>query len=209
MFRNNIYKKIKRNNGVTLLEVLITMAIFTLVMGAIATFARDLFYYNSIFTGGLTSYDDARKVLQPIASEIRAASSSSLGSYSIEKATNTEFIFFTDIDNNGSKERVRYYLSGNIIKRGVIIPTGSPLQYLPANETNTDIVHGVSNGVTPIFSYYNSSYNGTTAPLSQPVSILDIRLVKIVIIIDSDPNRPPGPVTVTTQVSIRNLKDNL
>ncbi len=207
MLKNNFYKKI--NRGMTILEVVISIAIFSLIMGVIGTFARDLFYYNSIFSGGLTSYDEARKVLQPIASEIRSASASSLGSYSIEKTANTEFIFFTDIDNNGSKERIRYFLSGNIIKRGVIIPSGSPLQYLSANETITDIVHGVSNGLTPIFTYYNASYNGVTAPLTQPVSVVDVRLVKILFILDADPNRPPAPVTVTTQVSLRNLKDNL
>jgi len=206
---NNFFKKIKINRGITLLETLIAMGIFSLVMMAIGSFARDLLFYNSVFTGGLTSYDEARKVLQPIASEIRSASSSSLGSYPIEKASNTEFIFFSDIDNNGSKERIRYFLVGNILERGVIIPTGSPLQYLSANETISEIVHGVSNGLTPIFSYYNSNYNGSTAALSQPVSIIDVRLVKITIVIDADPNRPPAPVTVTTQVSIRNLKDNL
>jgi type II secretory pathway component PulJ len=209
MFINNFFKNIKINRGITLLETLIAVSIFSIVMIAIGSFARDLFFYNDVFTGGLTSYDEARKVLQPIASEIRSASSSSLGSYPIEKASNTEFIFFSDIDNNGSKERIRYFLVGNILKRGVIVPTGSPLQYLSANETISDIVHGVSNGSTPIFSYYNSSYNGSTAPLTQPVSIIDVRLVKIIIVIDADPNRPPAPVTVTTQVSIRNLKDNL
>ena len=180
-----------------------------MIMGVIGKFARDIFYYNSVFEGGLTSYDEARKILQPIASQIRSASPSSLGGYSIEQATSTEFIFFTDIDNNGSKERIRYFLSGDTLKSGIIIPTGSPLQYVVANEKITDIVHGITNGSTSIFDYYNSNYNGSTAPLTQPVSIMDIRLVKITLVIDADPNRPPASITVTTQVNIRNLKDNL
>jgi len=36
-----------------------------------------------------------------------------------------------------------------------------------------------------------------------------VRLVKITIVIDKDPQTPPGPMTLTTQISIRNLKDNL
>jgi len=36
-----------------------------------------------------------------------------------------------------------------------------------------------------------------------------VRLVRITIKIDEDPNRPPAALTSTTQVSIRNLKDNL
>jgi len=192
-----------------LLEIALVIAIFSMMIGIIGKFSRDIFYFDSVFKGGLTSYDDARKILQPIASEIRSASPSSLGSYPIEKASNTEFVFFTDTNNDGIKERIRYFLLGDVLKRGTITPTGSPLQYISSNEKITEIVHGVTNGATPIFSYYDSNYNGSTTPLSQPVSIINVRLVKIVLVIDADPNRPPASVTVTTQVNIRNLKDNL
>ncbi len=206
---SNFNKKIKKNNGFTLIELLITMAIFTLIMGAIGYFVRDIFYYEDVFKGGLTSYDEARKIFQPISSEIRSASPSSLGSYPIEEAGVTNFVFFTDIDNDGLKERIRYYLSGTNLMRGEIVPSGTPLQYLPENETSIEIIHGIRNDSTPIFTYYDSNYNGSTSPLSQPVSILSIRLIKITLIIDDDINKPPSAVTVTTQISVRNLKDNL
>ncbi len=204
---------LKRNNlnikGFTLLEVLITMAIFSLIMGIVGTFARDLFYYDNIFSKSLTSYDEAQKVLQPIASEIRSASSSSLGAYPIEVAENNSFIFFKDINNDGLKERIRYYLVDGILKKGVIIPSGNPLQYLSDDEIFTDIIHGVNNNGVPVFTYFDSNYNGNNNPLSQPVPILSIRLIKINLIIDANPNKPPAPIVVTTQINIRNLKDNL
>jgi prepilin-type N-terminal cleavage/methylation domain-containing protein len=200
---------LKKNRGFTLLEIIITMAIFSLIMGVVTLFARDLLYYNGIFSGGLTSYDEAKKILQPISSEIRSLSPSSLGAYPIETAGNTTFTFFSDINNDGLKERIRYFLSGNILMKGVIIPSGSPLQYLSNTESLYGIIHNVKNGSTPIFTYYNSSYNGETSPLSQPVSVLSVRLIKITLILDTDPNRSPTPVTIITEVSMRNLKDNL
>jgi prepilin-type N-terminal cleavage/methylation domain-containing protein len=206
----NIYQQNKMcNKGFTLMEILVTIAIFSLIMIAIGTFARNTFYYNNIFSNGLTSYDEANKLLQPIASEIRSASPSSLGAYNIESATDTSFVFFTDTNNDGLKERVRYFLSGTALRRGVIAPTGSPLKYLTANEVIKDIVPNLKNGTTAIFTYYDTNYNGSTAPMTQPVSITTIRLVKITLIIDIDPNRSPIPVTISTQVSLRNLKDNL
>jgi len=132
-----------------------------------------------------------------------------LGSYPIETAGITAFTFFSDINSDGLKERIRYFLSGTTLMKGVIVPLGSPLQYLSNTEVLTEIVHNVRNGSTPIFTYYDSSYNGSTSPLSQPVSILSVRLVMITLILEGDPNRQPAPITVTTEVSIRNLKDNL
>ncbi|HLP86462.1 MAG TPA: prepilin-type N-terminal cleavage/methylation domain-containing protein [Candidatus Paceibacterota bacterium] len=198
-----------QKNGFTLVEIIVTMSIFSLVIAAIGLFARDTVYYNNLFSGGLTSYDDARKILQPVTSEIRGASPSSLGSYSIESANSTSFVFYTDTNGDGLKERIRYFLDNGILKRGIIIPSTSPINYLPSSEVVTDVISNLKNNGVPVFTYYDSSYNGNSLPLTEPVSIEDIRLVKITLIIDSDPNRPPLPITVTTQVSIRNLKDNL
>ncbi|MFA6515312.1 MAG: prepilin-type N-terminal cleavage/methylation domain-containing protein [Candidatus Paceibacterota bacterium] len=209
MIINLFNNKIKKDKGFTLLELLITIAIFSIVMVMFSSFTRDIFKYEDIFSGGLTSYDEARKILQPIASEIRSASPSSLGAYPIETAGETNFAFFADIDNDGLKERIRYFISGNNLMRGVIIPSGNPIQYLSNNEVSLEIIKGVNNGLTPIFTYYDNSYNGDTPPLTQPVSVSGIRLVAITLLIDNDPNNPPLPVSVTTQVSIRNLKDNL
>lgn len=206
---NIVMKNTKYNKGFTLVEILVTMAIFSLILGAVGLFARDIFYYDNLFSSGLTSYEEAKKILQPVASEIRGASPSSLGSYSIEQASDTSFTFFTDTDNDGLKERIRYFLSDDILRRGVIAPSGSPSQYIQEDEIITDMINDLTNGVTPVFTYYDSSYNGSSEPLSQPVSVSDIRLVKITLIIDADPNRPPAPMEVTTEVSIRNLKDNL
>lgn len=200
---------INKNRGITLIEVLVSIALFSVVILLIGLFTRNIFYYNSVFSGGLSSYDQLKKVLYPIASEIRSASPSSLGSYPIETAENNNFVFFADINGDGLKERVRYFLSNKTLKKGVIIPSGVPLSYQSSNEIVTDIVNNVVNGTVPVFNYYDTNYNGSNSSLSSPIDILSVRLVKITIISDTDPNRPPAPITITTQASMRNLKDNL
>jgi len=110
-------------SGFTLPEIIVTTAIFTVILGAVSLFARDIFYYNTVFSSGLASYDDARKILRPIASEIRSAAQSSSGSYNIESANSTSFVFFSDVNADGKKERIRYFLSGTTLRRGVIMPT--------------------------------------------------------------------------------------
>ena len=93
------------------------------------------------------------------------------------------------------------------MQKGVIIPTGSPLDYDPATEKITTLLTNVTN--SSIFGYYDKNYEGTTAALSSPVNISAVRLIKITVTVDKDPNKPPAPTTFSTQISFRNLKDNL
>ena len=110
-----------------------------------------------------------------------------------------------------AKEQIRYFLSDKDLKRGIIKPSGSPLSYNSANEQISTLVTGINNGVSPIFEYFDSSYTGTSTPLVQPVQITQVRLVRVTLKIEEDtnPTKTIGPVIVTSQVFLRNLKDNL
>ncbi len=195
--------------GFSLAEIVVTVAIVGVVAIGVGKLSGDVFSFNRYFTKSLNVASDARKVLRPMVNEIRSASPSSLGSYPIESAGQNEFIFYTDTDDNGVKERIRYYLSGTSLKKGIIVPTGNPYVYNAANEVSYDLIQNVRNGSTPIFTYYDTNYNGTTAPLASPVSVTSVRLVKIEVIIDEIVNVLPPPLSIVTQVSFRNLKDNL
>ncbi len=196
------------SKGFTAIEMLITLAILGFIGVGIGRLAGDTFYFSRLFQTNLNSADEARRILRPMADEIRGATISSAGAYPIEEASPTSFIFFVDIDNDTFKERIRYFLDGTTLKIGVTKPTGSAFAYDPQTETIIDMVSGIQNGATPIFDYYDTNYDGTTPPLAAPFSVSDVRLVKITFIIDADLDQPPGATTVTTQISFRNLKDN-
>jgi prepilin-type N-terminal cleavage/methylation domain-containing protein len=197
------------NSGFSLIEAMVVIFIIGLLVIAISTFQRDVFSLNTLISNSLTAQDEGRRALKTMTAEIRPLSPSSVGAYPIAEANPTSFIFYSNIDSDQLKERVRYFLDGATLKKGVIKPSGAPLSYNPANEIITELIHDVANGATPIFSYYDTNYDGTTPPLAQPLDILKIRLVEITVVIDKNPNRSPGPITLTTQVSMRNLKDNL
>lgn len=202
-------KNFKIKNGFTMIEAMLAVAIFSSVVVAIGAFQRDVFYFNDVLQTGLNNITEARKVLRPFVGEVRKAESSNLGAFSIEKAEAKTFIFFTDTDNDGLRERVRYFVDGDTFKKGIIKPSGSPLVYSVANEKITEVVRNVIEDQTQ-FSYFDSSYNGTASstPLTYPVSPSSVRLIKVDLTIDTNPNRAPGLLTVTTQATVRNLKDN-
>ena len=128
------------------------------------------------------------------------------GGYPIESATATSFIFYTDLDGDKLFERVRYYLEGNILKRGMIKPTGNPAVYLSANEQIREVVHNIISNPPPIFSYYPKDVDGTGTALVSPVDPSLVRLLKIDIASDQDPQKAPGPATLKAFITIRNFR---
>ena len=206
----NIHQKNKLSKkGFSLIEIIISVSILTMIIIFIGAFQSDVFSLNRIIQSGLQNQSDAKKIIRPFANEVRSALTSNLGSYPIAETSSTSFTFYTDIDKDGLREKVKYFLDSGEFKKSVISPTGQPLVYDQENEQIIKLVQDVIN--FDIFEYYDSSYDGTTSitALSQPVTTSEVRLVKVTLIIDSDSNKPPAPIEVTTQVSIRNLKDNL
>ena len=199
----------KDKNGFTIIEILTSIFVLSLIVLLIGSFQKNVFSLNSIIQSGLTVQQEGRKALKTIIPEIRSISSSSTGSYPLAEVQQNSIIFYSDIDGDGLKERLRYFLDGNILKRGVLKPTGDPAQYILGNEAVSEFVHEIANGATDIFNYYDTNYDGATDPLLYPINILNVRLIEITLIIDGNGSRPPVPVTLKSKASMRNLKDNL
>jgi Tfp pilus assembly protein PilW len=192
--------------GFTLIETLIGVAIFVLIVGVLTLFSKNIWTYNTFIGAELSAVNTGRLALKTMSAELRTASSGSNGAYPLSQVSSTSITFYSDIYDNGLKEKVRYFLNGTNLQKGVTIPTGSPLGYT-GSETVTTLVSYVTN--TSIFDYFDANYDGTTAALSSPVDISAARLVKITITVDQNPNMSPTAITMSTQISIRNIKDNL
>ena len=204
-YRSQIYTR-----GMTLIEVMVTLVIFSLIVVVLSTFQKNVFVNNQFVSDSLTTAQDARQILRVITRELRTAAIGNNGAYPIVQAATSSVTFFADIDSDGLKEQVRYFLTGTVLKKGVIKPTGMPLTYVPANEQFSILSSNVRNSTsTALFLYYGSSYDGTTAPYSDPVTLTLVRLVKINLILDANINKAPVSQSYASQVSLRNLKDNL
>ena len=196
------FSKPKHNSksGFSIIEVLVSIFILTLIGLVFYSFQKDIFSLNRIISGSLMAQDETQRTFKKMSAEIRTASPSSLGAYAIVQATTSSFIFYSNIDSDFLKERVRYFFDGTILKKGVIKPSGTPLTYNPASEIVSELIHDVANDATSTFRYYDTNYDGTTQSLTEPINISIVRLVKITIVIDKDPLVSPGPITLTTQI---------
>jgi hypothetical protein len=192
------------------MEILLVVFLVGIIGMAISSFQLDVSRTNTVITGSLASQDEARRALRHIIAEVRTASPSNLGAYPISSVGTSSITFFTDSDGDLLKEQIRYFMSGTTLRRGSIKPSGSPLAYNSANEQFSDAAHNIRNATSsPIFYYYDTNYDGTTPPLSYPIDVSTIRLIKVSLFIDDDMLRAPDSIEVTTQISMRNLKDNL
>jgi len=202
-------KKIHTSKGFTLIELMVALVLFGFIVVGVGSFMRDVFFFNSVLQTSVTNVGEARKVLRPFVSEVRRAQPSDQGSFAIDAAGTSTFAFYTDIDSDGSREKIRYYLDGTDFKKAVIVASGNPAVYDEDDESVVKVIQHVV-ATSTIFTYFDSSYYGSSTinALPQPVTTSDVRLVRIDLTIDSNPNRAPSLMTITTQATIRNLKDN-
>ena len=194
------------HRGMTLVEVLIGATIVVLV----ARFGGDIFSLNTSVQANLMAQLEGRQVLRTLVTELRSASPSSTGSFPLQEVGTSSLIFYSNIDQDTAKERIRYFRVGDELRRGEINPSGNPLVYATSSESIRTVIRDIRNGTsTALFTYYNALYMGTSTPLAQPVDPSQVRLIRTFIIIDRDPLRSPTPIIIETNAMIRNLKDNL
>lgn len=199
MIKQNL--KILRRRGVTLVEILVVVGILMVIGGALATFQVDVFRQNNFIYHSLQGEQDARLVLKRLLAELRELAPSDTGAYAISLADKDKLTFYSDIDHDGLHERLRYFLSGLTLQRALLKPSGSPPDYVEANEQVSAVITNLTNPGSQVFSYYDSNYAGTSTSLTLPVNIPSVRLIKISLTIE--------PVTYESQVTPRSLKDNL
>lgn len=201
---------ISQYKGFTLVEVLIGVSIFSLLSLAIAWILITSLRSNETIWRQLSTQNNARRVLQEVVDDVRRAEQSDIGSYPIEAASSTGIIFYANIDADQSRERVRIWLQGTTIYRGIIQPSGDPVTYNPAEEQIVTLAEASINTQqgNPLFTYYDTNFTGLEDPLTDPPTITDIRVVRVQLELEENPGHSPVPFHAESIVHIRNLKEN-
>lgn len=206
-------KHIIRNTfGYSLFEIIVAMAIFLIALTIISGFIRRGYESNRFSLELLDAVNFAKKGIDAMAKEIREANYAENGDYPIVEAKDQSIIFYSDIDSDASVERVRYYLNGTDLMKGIIEPTATqPIQYPSGSESVALVTQYIRNNTSPIFYYYNGNYPADTTnnPLVTPANVNQIKLVRLFLKINIDPIKAPGDFNLEIFSQIRNLKNNL
>lgn len=201
----------KKYSGMTFVEMIMAIAIFTIGMeGFTLLFART-WKINSYTLEMGQSTMAVSQGLNKMVDYIRRARQGDDGAFPVKLADDDELTFFCDYDKDGITERIHLYKNNTNIRMGVTNPTATLPKTYPAGDQEdylivSDIVNNIS---TPIFYYFNKDYPADTTnnPLTTPAHLIDVKMAKVYLEINIDPGRGPENVKIQSFVALRNLNE--
>ncbi|MFH1456876.1 MAG: prepilin-type N-terminal cleavage/methylation domain-containing protein [Patescibacteria group bacterium] len=202
---NLIKNKKQTKNGFTLIEALVALGIFIIASMVIAAFITNSYKLQNFTFEQTSAIDEARRGVETMVKELREALPGDTGAYPIELADTHEIIFYADFDRDDAIEKVHYWLEESDFKKGVTEASGNPLAYNQADEQTETISRYVRNYTDAIFTYRDSNYNA----LSTPADPNEVKLIHVYLKINMFENRAPANYELESDVTLRNLKENL
>jgi hypothetical protein len=161
----------------------------------------------------IQNQDDARLAINQMARYIRMATSSAdnqtTQSNAIATAQPQDIEFYCDFDADGVAEKVRYYLTGNVLMSQSDEPvwvtgTSSHWEYSEYDTGGVVIQNTVQNGSDALFRYYR--YNSGVLEQFTPTTVADRRAIVTVSIslrVNERPDLAASDVVLATDVQIR------
>lgn len=199
-------------HGLSLVEMMVAIAIFSIGMvGFTLLFSRSWQQNSYVLEMGQTAMTASQGV-NKMAKFVREVRQGENGSYPVQLADDNELTVFCDYDRDGDAERLHFYRSGSELIMGIREPSGSfPVTYASGDgETQVIALHIVNDATNPIFAYYDASYpeDSVNNPVDTPANAPDVRLVRITIHININPNRAPDNIQIQSFAEMRNLNDH-
>ena len=207
----------KYQYGFTLQEMVIVIAIVSVIStGVYLIFANGKKLFN-LQNYSAIAQNQALKTSLIIERELRGARApEGMDFQSIEEANAQSIVFYAGITQEPTddrQEKVQYLFHGNQILRGIAYWNSGSQSYNPLPDLN-NYVEGMAganvicqyvvNGATPLFYYYDQDYTGGQSPMAYPINIGAVKIIKVHLEIDANPNRPPEPYVQDTTIELRN-----
>ncbi|HSX02037.1 MAG TPA: prepilin-type N-terminal cleavage/methylation domain-containing protein [Candidatus Saccharimonadia bacterium] len=187
--------------GYTLIELLVVIVITTAIAVPLSLFAiKGLTSYNFLEAQSNTALE-LNILTNRIAKVVRGATS-------VDTAqSNTLIVYGYFSPQDTTIKKIRYFISGTNLNIGVTPPTGTAPNYIydSANEVITTTRIDLVMGGKPLFTYYDDAGN----QLSGAFATSQIKNVGIYVAANPNAKQVPIPISLTTRVTLRNLKTNL
>ena len=189
-----------RKNGFTLIEVVLTMAISSII--AISLY--------SFFSGSMTKYfamQEDSSNFATLSTQIQRIAKVLRGTTDVRSAASTDltvYAYFSPRDSIPSQ--IRYYVSGtqllaDVTPLSAAPPTGTPVT---AQKKTYTIIYKLYS-TTSVFTYLDSAGN----TLTSLTNLRDVKGIKTTLSVPPQRGTSTKQTTISLSVSLRNRKTNL
>jgi prepilin-type N-terminal cleavage/methylation domain-containing protein len=192
-----------RRRGMTLIELLVTLAILSVVNIAIMTLIQSFYKNNNYLIEETSALASARKGVNYSITALRETTYGDDGSYPIAAAATSTVTLYANINSSSSVERIKYVLLDGTLYKTVTASSGNPPVYPSNAQSTSTIATNVRNtNATPMFTYYDN--NGTQLSTTS-TNVALISSVRVQVLVDLNPNRAPNVFTLSQSATLRNV----
>jgi Tfp pilus assembly protein PilW len=190
-------------DGVTLVELLVTMAITLVVSGMILGFLQTTTSVVARTSNDVQAENDARLALRTMTQDIRAASPSSIGFASATSGacpaapTANTCLAFTILRGTAAAPTCRSTVTYGLLADRVQ-QTRSDANCPTNLSINRSLIGNIANGSTPLFTYYDAL--GSPLTTGQATA----KTVKVTLVVTYTGGQQP--LTLTSTLALRNAR---
>lgn len=156
--------------GFTLLETVIIVLIVSFIMFSIFIISLNFSNYNIFVVLEMGKQGEINITLKEIENELKSMVYSKKGSYPLEVATSNEIVFYKDLENDGTPEKIRYFVEDRNFHKQVFLFNSDTFNYEIFPSVDKILVKDLS--TSTIFQYLDSNFQETS-------SIFNIRIIKV------------------------------
>ena len=197
-----LYNYMETTRGMTFIEVLVWISVFTIAMLAIVSTLLSFYKTNTYTLEQADAVTYAQRALEQIVRTIREGAYSSQGAFPIVSLAENDFVFYADVDSDALIERVHYYISGTNLMRGILDPTGDPPDYVGVETTSiiAEYVRNTAQGIS-LFRYYDE----IGSEITNYANWTAVRFVTVNLAVNVNVAALPNQLTLSSSAAIRNL----
>jgi prepilin-type N-terminal cleavage/methylation domain-containing protein len=190
-------------DGLTLVELLVTMSILLLVAAILLGFLEQTTRLVARTSNDVQAENDARLALRAITQDIRAASPSTIAFTGPTAAacpatpTPATCLSFTIARNTATAPTCRTTVTYGLMASSVL-QTRSDANCSSDHSVTRTLIDGVANGTTPLFSYYNAQGGQLSSGQAAAKTVMVTLLVAYA--------GGQEPLSLTSSLALRNAR---
>jgi hypothetical protein len=196
------YLLLDTHKAISTIEMVMWITMLGIISVAIMSMTNYIYKRNRDVLAESVGALSGRRASERIVRDLREANFGQDGAYPIVSFGPNDIVFYSDTDRDDTLERVHYYLTGTILNRGVVNPSGNPPTYSTGNELitmMTDKVINTSQSV-PLFAFYDSS----GVAITDYTQIGKVAYIVIRVVVNRAPFNQTRVTEIRSSVSMRN-----